>query len=121
MRTAPWACLARRPVSKVSGRPLTVTDSRTKDMANERSLGAGCAAVARLGAECFAQAFGPRFVRAIPNASETGVRGGGSGGGRSRAGIEEQGVRRSSRRVDVWTERCGAEGSLRFCRCPLFA
>ena len=64
----PCACLARRPVSNVSGRPLMVTESRTKDMANERSLGAWCAAVARLGAECVAQAFGPRFVRATRGA-----------------------------------------------------
>jgi hypothetical protein len=34
-------------------------------MANWRSLRACSAAVARLGAECFAQTFGPRFVRAI--------------------------------------------------------
>jgi hypothetical protein len=34
-------------------------------MANERSLGACSPAVARLGAECFAQAYGPRFVRAM--------------------------------------------------------
>src|SRR4051812_1168421 len=32
MRMEPWACLASRPVSKVSGWPLIVTDSRTKDM-----------------------------------------------------------------------------------------
>src|SRR5215207_6294064 len=32
MRIEPCACLARRPVSKVSGRPLIMTDSRTKDM-----------------------------------------------------------------------------------------
>src|SRR5690242_9400506 len=32
MRIEPWACLASRPVSKVNGWPLIMTDSRTKDM-----------------------------------------------------------------------------------------
>src|SRR5580698_8745497 len=40
MRTAPSACLARRPVSKMRGLPLMVTDSRTKwDMALRASIG----------------------------------------------------------------------------------
>jgi hypothetical protein len=39
-------------------------------MANERSFGAGSAAVARLGAECFAQVFGPRFVSTMKNRAQ---------------------------------------------------
>src|SRR3954470_10003815 len=43
MRIEPCACLASRPVSKVSGLPLTITDSRTKDMC-ECAPGASAAA-----------------------------------------------------------------------------
>jgi hypothetical protein len=36
----------------------------------KRSFGAGSAAVARLGAECFAQVFGPRFLGAITDRAQ---------------------------------------------------